>query len=174
MHELEKALPDDVDKYVDVEVSCVVNRERRHQLRNHHTATHIIFASCRKVLGPHVWQHGAKKTVEYAHLDITHYAQLTRKQQQDIENTANGIILQQAKLTKGWIKKSEAEKEHGFRLYQGGVVPGNNLRVVQIDGIDVEACCGTHCENTGQVGWIKIQKTGRISDGILRLTYVAG
>jgi alanyl-tRNA synthetase len=72
------------------------------------------------------------------------------------------------------VKKSEAEKDHGFRLYQGGVVPGNNLRVVQIDGIDVEACCGTHCENTGQVGWIKIQKTSRISDGILRLTYVAG
>ena len=75
--------------------------------------------------------------------------------------------------------KSEAEKKHGFRLYQGGVVPGNNLRVVQIHGldgteIDVEACCGTHCENTGQVGWIKITNSSRISDGILRLSYVAG
>jgi len=60
-----------------VKVKCQVNRERRHLLRNHHTATHIIFASCRNVLGPHVWQHGAKKTVDNAHLDITHYSSLT-------------------------------------------------------------------------------------------------
>ena len=46
--------------------------------------------------------------------------------------------------------------------------------MVQIDGVDVEACCGTHCENTGQVGWIKLEKTSRISDGILRLQYCAG
>lgn len=77
-------------------------------------------------------------------------------------------------MTKGWVAKSDAEKEHGFRLYQGGVVPGNRLRVVSIEDTDVEACCGTHCENTGEVGWIKLTKTSRISDGILRLYYVAG
>ena len=60
------------------EVMCTVDRDRRHQLRNHHTATHIIFASCRQVLGPHVWQHGAKKTIKSAHLDITHYSSLTK------------------------------------------------------------------------------------------------
>ena len=54
------------------------------------------------------------------------------------------------------------------------MVPGNNLRVVSIEGTDTEACCGTHCENTGQVGWIKILKTSRQGDGILRLYYVAG
>jgi len=70
--------------------------------------------------------------------------------------------LAEKKLTKGWVKKSEAEKEHGFRLYQGGVVPGNNLRVVEIEGTDVEACCGTHCDNTSQVGWIKILKSNKI------------
>ncbi len=53
--------------------------ERRNILRNHHTATHIVFAACRKVLGPHVWQNGAKKTVESAHLDITHYSSLTKE-----------------------------------------------------------------------------------------------
>jgi len=70
-----------------------VDRERRIQLRNHHTATHIVFASCRKILGPHVWQHGAKKTVEMAHLDITHYSSLTKEQEIEIENEANRIIL---------------------------------------------------------------------------------
>jgi len=53
-------------------------------------------------------------------------------------------------------------------------VPGNQLRVVNIEGTDVEACCGTHCDNTSQVGWVKLLKTHRISDGILRLYFVAG
>ena len=53
-------------------------------------------------------------------------------------------------------------------------MPGNTLRVVNIEDTDVEACCGTHCDNTSEVGWIKILKTSRISDGILRLYYCAG
>jgi len=71
------------------------------------------------------------------------------------------------------MDKSVAEKKHGFSLYQGGVVPGNELRVVDIEGVDTEACCGTHCDSTAEVGWIKLQKTQRISDGIVRLYYVA-
>ncbi len=53
-------------------------------------------------------------------------------------------------------------------------MPGDNLRVVNIENVDVEACCGTHCDNTSEVGWIKLIRTTRISDGILRLEYVAG
>ena len=71
------------------------------------------------------------------------------------------------------MDKSEAEKIYGFSLYQGGVVPGNSLRVVNIEGVDTEACCGTHCDSTAEVGWIKIIKSQRISDGIVRLYYVA-
>ena len=71
------------------------------------------------------------------------------------------------------LDKAEAEKTYGFHLYQGGIVPGNELRVVNIEGVDTEACCGTHCDNTAEVGWIRVLKTARISDGILRLYYVA-
>ena len=71
------------------------------------------------------------------------------------------------------MDKAEAEQNYGFTLYQGGVVPGNSLRVVDIEGIDTEACCGTHCDNTAEVGWIKLMKSQRISDGIVRLEYVA-
>jgi len=69
--------------------------------------------------------------------------------------------------------KAVAEKEFGFHLYQGGIVPGNELRIVKIEGIDTEACCGTHCDNTAEVGWVRILKSQRISDGIVRLYYVA-
>lgn len=71
------------------------------------------------------------------------------------------------------MDKSEAELQYGFSLYQGGVVPGNQLRVVSIQGVDTEACCGTHADNTAEVGWIRILKSQRISDGIVRLYYVA-
>ena len=57
------------------------------------------------------------------------------------------------------MDKAEAEKMYGFHLYQGGVVPGNELRVVNIEGVDTEACCGTHCDSTAEVGWIKLVKT---------------
>lgn len=72
------------------------------------------------------------------------------------------------------MSKAEAEKAYGFMLYQGGAIPGNQLRIVNIDGTDVEACCGTHCDNTGEIGFIRVLKSQRISDGIVRLTFVAG
>lgn len=139
----------------------------------HHTGTHIIFASCRKVLGPHVWQAGAKKTTEQAHLDITHYKSLTREEESAIENQANRLICECVDINKSMMDKADAERDYGFSLYQGGVVPGNQLRVVDIAGVDTEACCGTHADNTSEVGWIKLIKTQRISDGIVRLYYCA-
>jgi len=107
-------------------------------------------------------------------LDITHYESLTKQQEQEIENEANKIVLQGKTISKSYMDKKEAELAYGFRLYQGGVVPGNQLRVVKIEDTDVEACCGTHCDNTSEVGWIKLLKTTRIADGTVRLYYVAG
>ena len=77
------------------------------------------------------------------------------------------------KINKYYMDKAEAEKNFGFTLYQGGVVPGNSLRIVEIEKTDVEACCGTHHDNTNQVGFVKILKSHRISDGIVRLYFVA-
>lgn len=55
-----------------------INEERRSTLRSFHTGTHIVFAASRRILGPHIWQNGAKKTENYAHLDITHYSSITQ------------------------------------------------------------------------------------------------
>lgn len=106
-------------------------------------------------------------------MDITHYASLTKEQILDIQDTANRIIMGASTIHKSTMPKGDAELEHGFSLYQGGIVPGNELRVVNIDGIDVEACCGTHCDNTSEVGWVKIMAAKRIADGIVRLYFVA-
>ena len=155
-------------------IKLVVDRERRLQLMAHHTGAHILSAACRRVLGPHVWQAGAKKTTEFATLDITHYSSESYEQQREIEKECNRIIRSNTPIIKQNLPKNEAEKKYGFTLYQGGVVPGSSVRCVSIEGIDNEACCGTHFSTTASVGMIKIQKTNRISDGVVRIQFVAG
>lgn len=172
LHKIDADIPEEMD-VIGKPVQGRVDAARRAQLQAHHTGTHIIFASCRKVLGPHIWQAGAKKTEKKAHLDITHFQSLTRQQEMEIENQANRIINGATGITKGFMDKAEAEKQYGFSLYQGGIVPGNSLRVVNIEGVDTEACCGTHADNTAEVGWVRILRSSRISDGIVRLEYVA-
>lgn len=159
LHILDKPLEGGADAFKGKKVHVIIDKERRKQLQAHHTGTHIVFAACRNVLGPHIWQNGAKKTIEGAHLDITHYKSLTKEEELQIENFANRIITNCNKINKSLMDKAEAEKQFGFKLYQGGVVPGNELRVVDIEGVDTEACCGTHCDNTAEVGWIKISKS---------------
>jgi len=73
-----------------------------------------------------------------------------------------------------FIPRQAAEEKYGFRLYQGGVVPGRLVRVVDIGGWDIEACGGTHNKSTGEVGLIKITKVERIQDGVERINFVAG
>ena len=106
-------------------------------------------------------------------MDITHYKSLTKDEEKAIENEANRIINKNVRINKYFMDKDKAEQKFGFHLYQGGVVPGNSLRVVDIEGIDTEACCGTHCDTTSEVGWVRLLKSQRISDGIVRLYYVA-
>ncbi len=155
-------------------VECKINKERRLQLAQHHTSTHIINAAARIILGKHINQAGAKKTVEKAHIDITHYQSLTEVELQKIEVEANTIIKKAISITKSFMSREEAEKKYGFAIYQGGVPIGNELRIVDIKGIDVEACGGTHLDNTKEAEAIKIIKANKISDGIVRIEFVAG
>ena len=151
-----------------------IDRSRRIQLAQHHTSTHIINAAARKVLGKHVNQASAKKTVEKAHIDITHYQSLTEHELKRIEDEANKIIKQGITIKKSFMSRDAAEKEYGFMIYQGGVPIGHELRIVDIVGVDVEACGGTHLDNTKEAEKIKILKSTKISDSIVRIEFVAG
>jgi alanyl-tRNA synthetase len=155
-------------------VKCVIDWDRRQKLRRHHTATHITLGAARKVLGNHVWQTGAHKGADLARLDITHFDALSDEEVRRIEKLANDIVLSDAKVTTKFVARDVAERKYGFRLYQGGSVPGAKLRVVEIPEWDIEACGGTHCARTSDAGLIKILRTSRIQDGVVRLEYVAG
>jgi alanyl-tRNA synthetase len=151
-----------------------IDRVRREQLTQHHTATHIVNGAARKVLGNHVWQAGAAKTPEKARIDITHYSAITDDELRRIEDEANRIVEADIPLDAKLVPKRDAESAYGFRLYQGGAVPGKEIRVVNIPGFDVEACGGTHLHRTGETGLIKILRSSKIQDGIVRIEYVAG
>ncbi|HYD03936.1 MAG TPA: alanine--tRNA ligase-related protein, partial [Alphaproteobacteria bacterium] len=151
-----------------------IDLDRRMQLAQHHTATHVLNGAARKILGEHVWQAGAAKTVEKARLDITHYENLTSEQIIEIENYANKIVRENIPINKSFMKRNIAESKYGFRIYQGGAVPGKDLRIVDILGFDTEACGGTHLDITGDVGQIKIIKTSKLQDGIVRIEFTAG
>jgi alanyl-tRNA synthetase len=155
-------------------VTVEVDKEWRTQLSQHHTATHIVNAAARDVLGSHVNQAGAKKTLKNSHLDITHYEQIPRDRLLEIEKKANQIIDKRIDLHLDFIPRTEAEQKYGMTIYQGGAVPGKQLRIVEVPGVDVEACGGTHLNNTSETGYIHITKSQKIQDGIVRLTFVAG
>ncbi|KAK2961862.1 putative Alanine--tRNA ligase [Blattamonas nauphoetae] len=82
--------------------------------------------------GPRVWQASAKKTVVQAHLDITHFAALKEEEVEQIEDYANKLVTEELMIRKTHMKKEDAERQHGFSLYQGGVVPGLDVRVVSM------------------------------------------
>ncbi len=155
-------------------VKGVVDAHRRNLIMRHHSATHIVNGAARKVLGPWVWQHSAFKDEDMARLDITHFAHLTREQVLEIERLSNEVVRRNLPIQITWMPRTKAEQNFGFRIYQGGVVPGKEVRIVNMLGWDVEACGGTHCSATGEIGLIKITKSERIQDGIERLEFVAG
>ncbi len=155
-------------------VHGAIDFDRRVQLAQHHTATHIVNAAARKVLGAHVNQASAKKDVDKAHIDITHYEALTDEELAKIEDEANKIVKSGIKTQLSFMPREEAEKKYGSVIYQGGVAPGKLLRIVNIPGIDVEACGGTHLKSTLEAGRIKLLKASKVKDGIVRITFAAG
>ena len=164
----------DASSLVGTRVACAIDGERREALMRNHTATHIVLGAARKALGNHVWQAGAHKAADMARLDITHFDALSDAEVAKIEALANEEVLARRQVRAKFMARDVAERKFGFRLYQGGSVPGGELRVVEIPKWDVEACGGTHVSRTSDVSLIKILRSTRIQDGVVRLEYVAG
>jgi alanyl-tRNA synthetase len=154
-------------------VTGKIDMQRRLAHARHHTATHLVHDSAKRVLGKHVWQAGAQKSEDRARLDISHYKRITDEELKAIEMEANRRVMELTPVDTQFLPRSEAEKLFGFELYQGGVPPGKQIRVVKV-GSDIEACAGTHVTNTGMIGAIKILRTERIQDGVERIEFAAG
>lgn len=169
VHELKGGIPKEGQT-----VSCVVDSKRRDGITKHHTSTHILNSSSRNVLGSWVWQHSAFKEEDHARLDITHHSALTKEEVAKIEELANAKVKENIPVIIQNFDRGTAEQKYGFRIYQGGIVPVKSVRIVSIEDFDVEACGGTHVKSTKDVELVKITRTKRIQDGVVRLEFVAG
>src|SRR5213594_4043746 len=166
-----------LDHPVDQEIDLVegeIDWQRRVNLMRHHTGTHALIGAARRVLGEHVWQAGVQKEVESSRLDITHYREITPTERERIERLVNQVILRDIPVQVAWMAREKAEAKYGYRLYQGGAVPGSKIRVVRIQGWDAEACGGTHVKRTGELGVFRIEKIDRLQDGVERIVFSAG
>jgi alanyl-tRNA synthetase len=169
VHQLEGQIPKEGKV-----VNCKVDSKRRQNITKNHTSTHILNSSSRNVLGSWVWQHSAFKEADHARLDITHHSPLSKKEISQIEDTANSIVQKNMSVKIENFDRGKAEQQYGFKIYQGGVVPVKSVRIVSIEDFDIEACGGTHVKKTGEIDLIKITKTKRIQDGVVRIEFVSG
>ena len=115
-----------------------------------------------------------QKTKDKAHLDVTHYQSITDDEVEKIEKESNKIVKEKIPVHSVFIPRDKAEKKYGMAIYQGGAVPGKELRIVEIPEIDVECCGGTHLKNTSEAEEIKILGTTKIQDGVVRITFTSG
>ncbi len=164
----------DGDLEVGEEVHGKIDWGHRYTLMKHHTGTHVVNGALRKLFGEHIWQAGSQLGVNEARFDFSHYKSITEQEIKEIEKLANEFIKREVPVEKKVMTRNDAERTYGFRLYQGGVPPGNTMRVLNIPGIDVEACGGTHLNNIKEVEKIRILKTERIQDGVNRIIFAAG
>ena len=156
------------------EITGKIDWERRRQLMDHHTAVHIVGGSARAILGPHIWQAGSNKGGRYARIDLTHYSRLSRDDLDKIEDHANDIIAKNPVVEKLVLDRAEADMQFGFELYQGGPPKHSQIRIIKIGDHDVQACGGTHHDNTGEVSELRIIRSSQVQDGVERLQIVAG
>lgn len=151
----------------------IIDEDRRLSLMRHHTATHILLHAAKEVLGAHIHQAGAQKGESSSRMDLRHYKHITTEELKKIEVVANRLVMANTSTSIAWEDRTDAEQKYGFCLYQGGVPPGSRIRVVKVAG-DIEACAGTHCTHTGDVGTISIIRVEHVQDGVERIEFAAG
>ncbi|BDU74762.1 alanine--tRNA ligase [Mesoterricola silvestris] len=153
-------------------VLASVDAERRARIRAHHTATHLLHAALRDVLGTHVKQAGSVVDPERLRFDFNHFAPLEPDQVLEIERLVNEQTLGAYRTTSQVMPIEEALAAGAMALF--GEKYGETVRVVSVPGFSRELCGGTHVANTGEIGLVKIVSEGAVAAGVRRLEAVAG
>jgi alanyl-tRNA synthetase len=155
-------------------VDAVVNTGIREATMRNHTATHLLHAGLREVLGKHVKQAGSLVAPNHLRFDFSHFTAVEDEELQDIEDLINKEVLRNIKVeTLVDVPIDEAvNKYHAMALF--GEKYGDKVRVVKIGDFSTELCGGTHTGATGEIGLIKILKEGSVSSGVRRVEAITG
>ena len=151
---------------------AIVPRDRRRDTERNHTATHLLHAALRQVLGEHVHQAGSLVAPDRLRFDFTHHGPLSAQQLAEVENLVNRGILEGVQLT--FDQKPYAEAVAGGAMALFGEKYGDVVRVVTIPGLSVELCGGTHVRNTAEIALFKIVSETGVAAGVRRIEAVTG
>ncbi len=154
------------------ELIAKVDSERRHSTMRNHTATHLLHAALRKVLGTHVKQAGSVVDPNRLRFDFTHYAQTDPEELAEIEKLVNDEILKNVALHTDIMALDQALNTGAMALF--GEKYGDEVRVVSIPGFSKELCGGTHVHRTGDIGLCLITHEASISAGVRRIEAITG
>jgi len=147
-----------------------INVQRRLNISRNHTATHILQASLREVLGNHVQQQGSLVSEEKLRFDFTHFKGLSEEEIARVEEVANNYIIKNYTVDSKEMALKDAKKAGALAFFEEKY--GENVRVVEIGNISKELCGGTHLTNIKQIGLIKIISESSVASGIRRIEAV--
>ena len=158
---------------VDTNVKTEVNQAQRQSTAIHHSATHLLHAALREILGEHVTQKGSEVNDERLRFDFSHFEALTTEQLQNIEHRVNASILRNTPIDTQVMDIDEAKKKGAMALF--GEKYDDEVRVLSMDeGFSVELCGGTHAKSTGDLAVFKIVSEGGVAAGVRRIEAIAG
>jgi alanyl-tRNA synthetase len=164
---------DKLPNKIEEDVIARVNRGLRQNTEVHHSATHLLHAALRSVLGTHVAQKGSLVNNEHLRFDFSHFAKVTNEEIAKVEALVNEKIRENVPVVIKQMSKDEAVAMGAMALF--GEKYGDVVRVVIMDpSYSVELCGGTHIENTGELGFFKIKHESAVAAGVRRIEAVSG